>query len=205
MSSQILKTEEEFENSLQNLISCHNIVEFNKRDFVEGNKLGQGGFGKVISASYLSMKCAIKKIREYHPKEIFRELYIMRKYTHPSIPGLYGIIKHPLEKKSKIGVIEPQKLTKFEENVIEKSVHKLSDEYSNETNRNTSSKNVTVCQHKYDIDFVLEVIEGDTLEKLLKKVKFTEIEKLLILLNFATVLDYLHDEKIIHRDLRQEI
>ncbi len=202
MSSQTLKTEEEFENGLQNLICSHNIVEFNKRDLVEGNKLGQGGFGKVISASYLSMKCAIKKIREYHPKEIFRELYIMRKYSHPSIPGLYGIIKHPLEKRSKSVLIDPPKLSKLEENILEKSQDKLSDKSSNEVSRNSNSSSNSSHQHKYDIDIVLEVIVGDTLEKLLKKVKFTEIEKLLILLNFATVLDYLHEEKIIHRDLK---
>src|SRR5437870_2679766 len=83
------------EGELRSFLINSSILEFKSINIREGAVLGKGGFGKVIEGYYKSLKFAIKKLKHYDPKALLRELSIMKRYNHPSIPSLMGIITRP--------------------------------------------------------------------------------------------------------------
>ena len=84
----MMKSRIRYSIQLANLTNSSNILEYNPDLIKEGTKLGVGGFGKVIKGTYFSLKVAIKKIKQYNSKALYREIFIMNKFSHPFIPKL---------------------------------------------------------------------------------------------------------------------
>ena len=83
-----------FESELKQLTSGTNILEF-KGELLNYNiTIASGGFGKVYKASYKSLNIAVKKIMKYNAKQLVREIQISKRFGHPNIPRLLGIVRH---------------------------------------------------------------------------------------------------------------
>lgn len=61
-----------------------------------------------------------------------------------------------------------------------------------------------ISQDKGQMILIQELVHGDTLTKYLKEKHLDEMEKLLILIDLAKVLEYLHGNRIIHKDLKPD-
>ncbi len=61
-----------------------------------------------------------------------------------------------------------------------------------------------ISQDCKDMMLVQQFVEGNTLSKFLKEKITTDVEKMLILLDLAKVLEYLHGFRFIHKDLKPE-
>lgn len=61
-----------------------------------------------------------------------------------------------------------------------------------------------ISQDSKDLMLVQQLVEGNTLSKFLKEKNVTDIDKMLILLDLAKVLEYLHGFRFIHKDLKPE-
>ena len=177
------------------LLHSSSILEYKQNEVIEGEKLGIGGFSKVVEGMFKTLKFAIKKIKQYNSKAMYRELYIMKKFTHPYIPKLYGIIKKPIKNFSKKG----HRNTLGNTSELHESILNL-DNKEAEGHMSKIHKPT-----KFNLEIILEIVEGKSLEKLLtQKDSLTKIEKIIILLNLATVLEYLHGFNLIHRDLKPD-
>jgi len=176
------------------------VLEYKGSEIKEGCKLGTGGFGKVIQGTYYSLKIAIKKIKEYNSKALYREIFIMKKFAHPFIPRLYGIIYRKTYKNY-------QKRASKSEKSLENLVHIIKSNNSLAvlkpgvvSKEEIKSKDNNKC----NVEIILELVEGDSLEKLMKTEMLSNLEKIVILLNLATVLEFLHGFNLMHRDLKPE-
>ena len=185
-----IKTKETFDMELNEMIESSDFMEFNSSFLIEGSKLGSGAFGKVFLGIYKSLKLAIKRIKEYNSKNLFREIYIMKKVSHPYIPLFYGVIK---KWQNKIPIPQP----KYSYNNVVKNIQASGEKFKTEKNLCSG-----LILKESTIDIIIEIVEGTTLETMIKSKQLNEIEKNIILLDLATVITYIHDQKIIHRDLK---
>jgi len=192
------KKQKSYSLELSHLIYSSSILEYKQSEITEGAKLGTGGFGKVVEGLYKTLKFAIKKIKQYDSKAIYRELFIMKKFSHPYIPQLYGIIKKPMKRNTTISMGSDkvhEKILGYEKNDFTRK----QTEVCKEDNENLERLN------KVNLDFIIELVEGESLEKMLaNKNGLTNLERIIVLLNLATVLEYLHGFKLIHRDLKPD-
>ena len=168
-------------------IKQNNILEFDPTFIKEGIKLGSGGFGKVVEGFFKSTKFAIKKLKDYEPESLFSELAILKIYTHPYIPRLYGI-----------NTITSQEEIKTKNTKLKRPTLKIKSKTS--VSNVIGSKNFP--KNHSSIDIILEIVQGFSLEVLVKQKKLTDIEKIIILLDLSNVLEYLHGMLLIHRDLK---
>ena len=166
-----------YEKELNDLINSKNINHFESSLVIEKKKIGEGGFGKIVLSQYKSLLIALKKIKHNNPKHIISEILIQKRYCHPMIPGFYGVVLHP----------------DFYTNLIK---------FNSKLLVNQSHSNLEVSSPDFDLCF--EYVNGFSLEYILRSKKLNEIEKLIILLNLATVLEYIHGFNLIHRDLKPE-
>jgi len=173
----------EWQKELIHLVNSNNLIGFDANLVSEKKKIGEGGFGKVLLCQYKSLQLAMKKIKKHDPKPLLNEVTILKKYQHPMIPSFYGLLKHP----------------EFYDNLVNFNAKLLQD--------NLESKKKGIKFNKQvepDFDICLEYINGYSLEYFLRTCKLNEIEKYVILLNLATVLEYFHGFNLIHRDLKPE-
>ena len=117
--------------------------------------IGEGGYATVRKAVFNGLEIALKKLNVFNLEKFTKEIIIIKKYNHPNIPLLYGLIQR------------------------------------------NKDQNIT-----FEIAF--EFIKGDTLDIFLSRNTVTEIEKFLILLDLAQVIEYLHAFNLIHRDLKPQ-
>ena len=156
----------DFDESEYTLIS--NILEFDGNLIKEGKKLGSGGFGKVVEGHYKCMNFAIKKLRSCENRMLFRELAIMRKFSHPYIPNLFGIIKKP----EFLAQVERYNHRKSSEHQADKILQ------ANKPAKNKFKKDVKESPY---FEIVLQLIHGVSLEVLLKEKKLNNVDNFLLL------------------------
>ena len=111
----------------------------------------------------------------------------MKIYTHPYIPRLYGI-----------NTITSQEEIKTKNTKLKRPTLKIKSKTS--VSNVIGSKNFP--KNHSSIDIILEIVQGFSLEVLVKQKKLTDIEKIIILLDLSNVLEYLHGMLLIHRDLK---
>lgn len=73
-------------------VLCIDIVRESKC-VKELKKIGSGGFGKVMSGSFLTLPIAIKKMKNFKYEEFYKEINMIRRFNHKYVPSLYFIIK----------------------------------------------------------------------------------------------------------------
>ena len=261
-----------FESELKQLTSGTNILEF-KGELLNYNiTIASGGFGKVYKASYKSLNIAVKKIMKYNAKQLVREIQISKRFGHPNIPRLLGIVRHsesqndyknrktakslfkytnPFESLERSFDSEKKPSTSIENDnqlFISKSTSQNCSSFLEITDTNDlNNKSDVEClkhdndvdhlKHDYpfdksqsnpikkergnsfyelssnkksmflpqrpDFDIVFEFIKGMTLLDLIHSFEeISELEKILMLLNFTHILEYFHSNNIIHRDLK---
>ena len=194
----MIKSRVRYSIQLTNLTNSSNILEYNPDYVKEGTKLGTGGFGKVIEGKYYALKFAIKKIKQYNSKSLYREIFIMKKFSHPYIPKLYGIINRMKSLLRKRGSKSSQSL-EYVFGLLQRNNPSLL------ANGNIFNEHMLNKQkNKCSLDIILEIVEGESLDRMMLKQSLTNLEKIVILLNLATVLEYLHGNNLIHRDLKPE-
>ena len=200
------KSLSDFDNDLKSLLFKSKILEFDANTIEENEKIGSGGFGKVFKGKYLSLNLAIKKLKEYNPKHILREMKILRLYNYPFIPLFYGIVKHPeyfdklINSNNNLLNIKDQAYKVDQTNPL----HELNESYNNLKSPNHLDKQPSKFNKTFapDFDIIFELVDGSSLESILKKEILTDLTKIVILLNLATAIEYIHNCNIIHRDLK---
>jgi len=173
----------EWQKELNHLVSSNNLIGFDANLIREKKKIGEGGFGKILLCQYKSLQLAMKKIKKHDPKPLLNEVTILKKYQHPMIPSFYGLLIHP----------------EFYDNLVNFNAKLLQDNLESKKKGTKINKQV-----EPDFDICLEYINGYSLEYFLRTGKLNELEKYVILLNLATVLEYIHGFNLIHRDLKPE-
>jgi len=68
------------------------LLKFNSKYLKEEKKIASGGFGDVFKGKYLTMDCAIKKLKDFTTVEFLKEIKIVKKFRHPYTPRLLGIL-----------------------------------------------------------------------------------------------------------------
>ena len=121
--------------------------------------IGDGAFSRVKKALFKNLELAIKQFKSFNLMEFNKEILILKTYSHPKIPIIYGTMKR---------------------------------------NKDNS----------FMLDIISEFIHGNSLDIYLhykeKQNKISEIEKYLIMLDLVTVLEFLHQHGLIHRDLKPQ-
>ena len=153
------KSYAKYEKELKDLIASNNINHFEPSLVIEKKKIGEGGFGKIILCQYKSLQIAVKKIKKNNPKQIISEILIQKKYSHPMIPGFYGVIQHPDFYIN---------LSTFNSKLLNNQI---------EDKQNLSD----IVESVPDFDLCFEYINGFSLEYILRLGKLNEMEKLIIL------------------------
>ena len=253
MSLFLNSTKENFENKLIDITSSDHILEFNENlVHLNNKKIGAGGYGKVYKGKYKSLEIVIKKFMKYNAKLLCREIQIQKRFGHPNIPRLLGVIRHTnfksqntsknlLNYKNPFELLERsfehQRNRNTEEDLyisnsksssndfIGENLDKITRELSIIDNNvipqiqndfiirgrinsfyqmaYSKSKKKIILPQKPDFDLVFEFLHGKTLNDVIhSSQQISEIEKIILLLNFTQILDYFHSNNIIHRDLK---
>jgi serine/threonine protein kinase len=71
-------------------INSH-VNQFECNEVKQNKKIGQGGFGKVMSGKYLNLPVAIKIFKNFNHDEFLKEIEICKKIKHSNVASLYGI------------------------------------------------------------------------------------------------------------------
>ena len=99
--SSIDKSEKAYEEILSKL-DILRLTPKQSEKIIEIKKIGSGGFGKVMSGTYLTLPIAIKKMKNFKFEDFYREINVIRQFRHIYVPNLYFILN---EKKKNINII----------------------------------------------------------------------------------------------------
>lgn len=89
---------------IKNYIQKSNIKVFTDEDIQEHDKIGSGGFSKVLKGKYLSLDIAIKKLKCIDEVEFIKEIHILQTFNHEYTPLLYGVYLNT-KKEDQIGIV----------------------------------------------------------------------------------------------------
>jgi serine/threonine protein kinase len=67
------------------------ILQLNNKNLLEKEKIGTGGFGKVMKGYYHTIPVAIKKLKVFVMKNFLRETKVLKVFRHVNVPMLYGL------------------------------------------------------------------------------------------------------------------
>lgn len=85
---------------ISKLNELHQVI-FSKTDLIEGDKIGKGGFSKVIKANFKSQDLALKKLKCFDPEAFVKEITCLKMLRHSFLPCFYGVYVD----KQKLGLV----------------------------------------------------------------------------------------------------
>lgn len=172
-------------------------------------QIGEGTYGQVYKASCLSSNriVALKKIRltsvatEGLPRTIIREIKILKALKHENMVQMLEVVTSK----------GCEYLDEEDEHKEDKKRRLLKHEAKNNKGENDSSSkekhnnNDTLTErekYKGNLFLVLEYISHDLSGILDMGVRFDPVQSKYIFKQLLSVLDYMHEQKYIHRDLK---
>lgn len=79
----------------KHVISRLEIPQLHSDKLEKQEKIGAGGFGKVMKGRYQNIPVAIKKLLKFDLNNFLREIKVLKKVKHPYVPLLIGINMNP--------------------------------------------------------------------------------------------------------------
>jgi serine/threonine protein kinase len=176
-------------------------------------QIGEGTYGQVYKATCLSSSTivALKKIRltsvatEGLPRTVIREIKILKALKHENMVQMMEVVsskgfedldeedEHKEDKKKRLK--DEQQLGKNGSSSDQKSSSKPN---NNElTNQNTERE-----KYKGNLFLVLEYISHDLSGVLDMGIRFTPVQSKCIFRQLLSVLQYMHEKRYVHRDLK---
>lgn len=153
-------------------------------------QVGEGTYGQVYKARCKDTNqiVALKKIRVHHggywglPPTVLREIKILKRLSHPNLVQMLEVV-------SSKGAEDLDKDDAVEEK------HKVVDEIKD---KHTESRE----RWKGNIFLVLEYVSHDLTGLMDVAYRFTEVQIKCIFKQLLEALQYMHDNKYIHRDIK---
>jgi serine/threonine protein kinase len=171
-------------------------------------QIGEGTYGQVYKAKCLSSNriVALKKIRltsvatEGLPRTVIREIKILKALKHENMVQMLEVV-------SSKGC---EYLDEEDEHKEDKKRRLLTDEANNikgekESSKDKNNNNDTLTErekYKGNLFLVLEYISHDLSGILDMGIRFDPVQSKYIFRQLLSVLDYMHEQRYVHRDLK---
>jgi len=175
-------------------------------------QIGEGTYGQVYKAVCLSSSSvvALKKIRltsvatEGLPRTVIREIKILKALKHENMVQMLEVVsskgfeyldeedEHKEDKKKRL---KDEQLGKNGSNSDQKSSSKSN-------NNELTIQNTEREKYKGNLFLVLEYISHDLSGVLDMGVRFTPVQSKCIFRQLLSVLEYMHEKRYVHRDLK---
>jgi serine/threonine protein kinase len=165
-------------------------------------QIGEGTYGQVYRAKCLDTGriVALKKIRVHHggywgmPPTVIREIKILKKLQHPNLVEMLEVV-------SSKGV---QHLEQGDNNNNNNDNDEASQPRQSKNSSSTTSNRIVDAREGYkgNIYLVLEYVSHDLTGLMDVAYRFTEQQIKCIFQQLLQALQYMHNQKFIHRDIK---
>lgn len=186
-------------------------------------QIGEGTYGQVYKAICLSSQriVALKKIRltsvstEGLPRTVIREIKILKALRHENMVQMLEVVsskgceyldqddEHKEEKRKRLQQGEAEQTQPRQVKMSQQSDRPQS-EYKSSSHNNNDLTTTSTNTEKYmgNLFLVLEYISHDLSGILDMGVRFTPVQSKCIFRQLLSVLEYMHDKRYVHRDLK---
>jgi len=188
-------------------------------------QIGEGTYGQVYKAACLSSSriVALKKIRltsvatEGLPRTVIREIKILKALKHENMVQMLEVVtskgcehlddedEHKEDRKRRLKDEEQQQSGKQTGGSSGADQHQQSSSNGHSKSNNnelTNQQNTEREKYKGNLFLVLEYISHDLSGILDMGVRFTPVQSKCIFRQLLSVLQYMHEKRYVHRDLK---
>lgn len=168
--------------------------------------IAEGGFGTVSTCKYIDTEFLLKTLKTIETKAYMDEFKLTYKFRNPGIPKVIAAYdpSNNINSNNKLDFI----------NSNQNSTNNTQNKDVNNSNQDNTINNLEESSLSNDIGVLFEYVNGQTLNNLLYKrekgkkkkldVQIPLIKKLYYMIQLNSILEFLHDHNLVHRDLKPD-